>query len=381
MQGGIILKNGYVIDPMQCLYKKENIFIKGKRIVTEAEMKDVAITEINVKDMLVMPGLIDFHAHVYPNVTEIGLEPDLDFLPQGVTTVIDAGSAGVSNVKAFVEDVILRNKMNVYGLLNVCPTGMGTMKFHENVNPAYWDELQIEEVITKWPNLLKALKIRFSKEIVGDMGIELLQKALSLAGKINVPLATHVTNGPVPQSEIVSLLRKGDFYVHCFQGKGHTILDENGEIFSAIWDAQQRGVIMDAANGGNHWSFRVAEAALHEGFIPDVISTDLTVKTVYKNPVFSLPFLMAKYIMLGLPIETIVKCCTENPAKALGIDQEVGGLKPGMYADVAVMKEVPKEIVFKDTESTVKRGKLALIPQMTILRGKIVYRNIDSLSI
>ena len=141
-------------------------------------------------------------------------------------------------------------------------------------------------------------------------------------------------------------------------------------------EAQQRGVIMDAANGRNHWTFSVAEPALQQKFIPDIISTDITTKTLFKDPVFGLPYVMSKYLSLGLPLAVVVARCTAIPAKLLGLEGAIGTLAPGAWGDVSVFRMEDKNLVFSDTQGKTRPGTQLLVPQLTILNGQILFRRL-----
>lgn len=117
---------------------------------------------------------------------------------------------------------------------------------------------KIKDDLTEHHDILLGLKIRISKEIVGDLGINVLKQAVNVAEKLGTRLAVHVTNPPEAMETVVKLLRPEDVLAHCYHGTGYTILDNNGKVLPAVREAQKRGVIIDAANGGNHWSFKVA---------------------------------------------------------------------------------------------------------------------------
>ncbi|MDY3973085.1 amidohydrolase family protein [uncultured Veillonella sp.] len=376
-QRDILITNGYVIDPKNGVKQIRDIYIKDGRIVGDKELLETPL-EINATGLIVTPGLIDFHAHVFPKVTEIGLEPDLYFIPQGVTTVVDPGSSGVSNVQSFIENVVIKSKIRVFALLNVCSTGLGTMQFHENVDPKYWDLNQIKKVFEMWPNIIKGLKIRFSKNLVGDLEERPLVEAEKLARTIGTHLAVHTTDAPLSQGSVASILKTNDIFVHCFQGTGNTILDDNQQVLEEVKVAQEKGVIMDASNGGNHWSFDVASKAIKDGFMPDIISTDLTIKTIFKDPVFSLPYIMSKYLALGCSLESIIERCTLRPAQWLNLADEIGHLGVGAIADIAVFSLEKRKITFSDTRGVKKEGQEILTPQLTIVGGDIVYRGLSS---
>ena len=325
--------------------------------------------------MYVFPGLIDYHLHVFPGNTEIGIHADTSLLSQGVTTAVDAGSAGSANFEGFVDQVAKRSRMRIWAFLNVCPAGLATSRYHENVNPKYWDRTAIRRLFATYPNLLQGLKIRISRSIVHEQGMDVLAEAVKFAGEMNVRLAVHVTEPPGDMDEVAGMLRAGDILVHCFHGTGSTIIDSNRRVSSGVLQARSRGVVMDAANGRNHWSFEVAEAALKEGFQPDVISTDLTSKTLFRDPVFGLPYLMSKYLMLGMPLDDIVAACTTKPAALLGMEGVIGTLNVGAYGDIGVFEMKEQTVGFSDTFGKVRNGDRILVPKLTVSAGKIAFRS------
>ena len=249
-------------------------------------------------------------------------------------------------------------------------------KYHEDYNPKYWDEKQLRYFFTKYSDLLLGVKIRISKPILGDYGFRIFEKAVEFASKLNTRLCVHTTDPVGGMAKVAKLLRKGDILAHCFHGTGSSIIGENGKVLPEIIEAQKRGVIMDAANGSNHWSFITTDAAIKSGFYPDVISTDLSCKTLYKDPVFSLPYIMSKYLMLGMPLTKIIKAVTITPASLMNSNNGLGTLSVGAEGNVSVFALDNIDIVFSDTQKRTRMGHQVLVPQLTVCQGKIVYRNI-----
>ncbi|MDR2006749.1 MAG: amidohydrolase family protein [Acidaminococcales bacterium] len=173
------------------------------------------------------------------------------------------------------------------------------------------------------------------------------------------------------------MLRAGDVFCHVHQGAGHTILGNNGKVLPEIAAAQKRGVIFDAANGRNNFSFTVAQQAIQEGFLPDVISSDLTAKTLYGDFVFGLPYVMMKYLNMGMQLQDVIASCTSNPARQMGLSGKIGTLAPGAFADVAVFRHIRKKYVMHDNSGKSIEGEHLLLPQLTVLNGKVVFRSIE----
>ena len=188
--------------------------------------------------------MIDFHSHVFADGTEIGIEPDLSFIPQGVTTAVDAGSTGIANFECFKKDVIQRSKMRIKAFVNLCPAGLATMKYHEYVEPSCWDVGRLRDVLTEHHDILLGLKIRISKEIVGDLGINVLKQAVNVAEKLGTRLAVHVTNPPEAMETVVKLLRPEDVLAHCYHGTGSP---PSG--ISTLITSAPKSAINPAANG------------------------------------------------------------------------------------------------------------------------------------
>ena len=142
-------------------------------------------------------------------------------------------------------------------------------------------------------------------------------------------------------------------------------------------EARRRGVIFDAANGRNNFIFSIAEAALRDEFLPDIISADLTWMTLFRQPVFGLPWMMSKYLALGMTIADIVAACTATPADVMGMSGEIGMLAPGACADVSILKMVDHPCEFLDTDGDRRAGHKLLLPQATIRGGRMVFRQLN----
>lgn len=372
------ISGGTVIDPDREVSGVGEILIQGNRIIDAKPGDPVeAVNTIEADGCLVVPGLIDFHAHLAAGGSELGISADSSFLPMGVTTAVDAGTYGSANYDLFVRTVVPTSRMRIFSFMNVSPVGLPTIRYHEELNPKYYDEENIFKLYNQHPGQCLGLKLRLSKEVVGELGSKPLESTLQIAQRLGCPIVVHTTNPAVPPETIASMLRPGDVYCHVHQGLGETIIASNGMVRPSLYDAQKDGVIFDAANGRINFSFLVAKAALSQGFLPNVISTDVTQMSVFGDLVFSLPYVMMKYLNLGMPLERVVAACTSVPASLIGMKGKIGTLAPGALADVAVFRLTSKPISMKDNWGGSIMGEQWLVPQLTILDGKVVYRQID----
>lgn len=378
MKCDILIRNGRIIDPVRGADIYEDIYIDNGRIIKCQGRQGVeAELVIDAEGCFVLPGLIDFHTHLFNGGSDLGIIPDGVMLPNGVTTAVDAGSAGVSNYEAFSRNVISNSAVNIKSFLNVSTTGIATLQYHENVDPKYYNNKKIAMLCKKYKDEILGLKIRLSKEIVGDLGIEPLKETVRIAEELGCPVVVHVTNPPVKIPEIIKVLRKGDVIVHAFHETGYTIMDENGTILSGVKDGREKGVFFDVGAGRTQFSFKVARTAITGNFLPDIISTDVVSFSAYKRPVFALPYVMSMYLNLGISLHDVVKACTETPAKIMNMADEIGTLKPGACADVCIMNLIEHKTEFADPYGNKFTGKMLFKPQLTIKSGQIVYRQID----
>lgn len=375
MKADIRIRNGRVIDPARGVDATEDVLVAGGRIVDAKANADVpADVEIDAAGYVVTPGLIDFHNHIFDAGSDLCIPADASMLPAGVTAAVDAGSAGASNIELFLS-TMMTQRIRFKAFMHVCPTGLGTTQFHEEVKPGVWDRVRMARLLEKHKETLLGLKIRFSKELVGDEGDKPLRETLALAEAFGVPVCVHTTNPPSSTEALLDMLRPGDIFCHVFHGKGTTIV-ENGRVKKAVYQARERGVIFDASNGSNHFAFDSAVPALAEGFFPNVISTDLTVKTLWRSPVAALPYVLSKYIALGCDLSPIINAATAVPAKLMGMEGQIGTLAPGAFGDVAVFDLRKQPVTFTDSFQKTVDGNTMLVPLMTVSGGQILYRHL-----
>ena len=99
------MKGGRLVDPSQGIDKVTDIAFAGGKVSAIGDNLSGADTR-DVKGKIVSPGLIDLHTHVYWGGTSLGVEAELLARTGGVTTSIDAGSAGPGNFHGFRRHVI-----------------------------------------------------------------------------------------------------------------------------------------------------------------------------------------------------------------------------------------------------------------------------------
>ena len=380
MQYDLLVTGGDVIDPGAGLRGIMDVGIAGGRIVAVAPSLPAgqAKRTISAKGMLVMPGLVDLHAHVLVNGHDMGIHTDECCSGSGVTTLCDAGSTGSSNFAALRGMLDGHVRTNVRAFVNLSAIGVtGIQRSGELAHFPYADPEGCARTIKDNPDLAIGVKLRFGPGLVWEYSAEpvkLARRTAQMAGD-DVPMMMHITDSPVPLPELIAHMKPGDIVTHCYHGRNHSILGEEKQfVLKEVVEAQRAGIVFDCAHGRNHFSFRTLEKALDQGFLPDTISTDLTMRTAKEGPVWDLPTTMTKLLHFGMSLEEVVRRSTAAPARIMGYEGTVGTLKPGANADVSIFELRDGDFEMRDSDGNVVTAKRRLLAQTTIKDGSIWYQ-------
>lgn len=366
----LALSGGRIVDPAAQTDQTGTLLIEAGRIagLLPQNAPVEADQVVDVTGLLVLPGLIDIHAHAFVGETVLGLPADQIGVDQGVTTVVDAGSAGAENLSLFraqAEQATTR----VLAFLNIARDGLARER-RELSDPAYIAPEETINSLKENADLLVGIKARASASVVGNQGIGPIRVAKETARRAGVPLMVHIGNAPPPLTEVLDLLEAGDVVSHAFHGKQGGIYGPDGLILEAR-AALERGVLFDVAHGQSSFSYATARRYLGEGRRPDIISSDLW-QGNHRGPVFSLLHTMTKLLHLGMSLMDVVAAATWNPARAMHREAELGSLKVGVPADVSVVRLAEGEFSIVDSEGITETAKLGLEPVLTLRDGRIV---------
>jgi len=370
----LLLTGGTVLNPASGLKRKLDVGIShGKIAAMEPKLPRQRVkTVIDVHGCYVTPGLIDFHVHSYWGVNPYGFNADPICLSSGVTTAVDAGSAGPVNFLGFKKLIHERSRTRMlafvalaqHGVLNA-PGELENLKFAEPEGAA--------QSIADSPNIAVGIKIRLHKKSVGENGREALRLAVRTGMACGAPVMVHIGNTGISMEEIVDTLRPGDIVTHCYTPQQPAIVDSSGHLRGAVRNAHERGVLFDVGHANGHFDFNLVRNAMRDGLLPDIISSDLHGRMGPDNPVVDLPTTMTKFLHLGLSIEKIVAACTLNPARAIGWQDRLGGLEVGRVADITVLEIVSEPTRLRDCVGGDEPAGQRIVTRWTIREGEIVH--------
>lgn len=370
----LILKNGELIDGEGAYTGQFQIAITNGQIAEISKTVSRSAREyIDLAGKLVVPGMIDIHAHIYEGVTSIGMSAlDMTF-SGGVTAVADAGSCGSETFAGFrrwIADAAPR----VFCFVNLSRLGLtGSSVAGELLDARYADPAGVTEILRAYPQVAIGVKLRASRDVVGGSCLPFLAMATQAAHAADRPVYVHIGNTAESIEQILAALGPGDVVTHYQTGKPGGLLDAHRRLWHGARDARQRGVLFDSGHGRTHFDFDVAARLLEEGFPPDLLSTDISL-TSARDLSPGLVTVMNKWIALGLPVPDAIRACTVRPADSLFKGARFGRLKPGWDADIAVLAREEGDFAYSDAAGRVLRSSSRLVPAMTVRMGQLVWR-------
>jgi dihydroorotase len=383
----ILLKGGHVIDPKNKIDGQMDVAITNGKIFQVA--KDIPAKDakkvIDVSGLYVTPGIIDMHVHVF-NGTDVdayiangltSLPPDGFTFRAGVTTVVDAGSSGWRNFRLFKKQTIDRSQTRVLALLNIVGNGMVGRFEEQDVNDM--NPQQTAYMIKKlYPDIIVGIK---AAHYWGDF--TQVDRAVDAGNLANVPVMVDFGEHQPPNSIeelFMKHLRPGDIFTHSFSygpTVRETVVDESGRVKPFIFQAQKRGIIFDVGHGGGAFSWRQAVPSMKQGFLPNVISTDLHAESM-NGGMKDMSNVMSKFLNMGMSLQDVILRSSWNPANVIK-RTDLGNLSVGAEADIAVFNVRKGDFGFLDVRKTKLKGTQKLEAELTIRAGKIVW-DLDGIS-
>jgi dihydroorotase len=369
----LVIKGGEVLDPSQGLRGKRDIGIRNARVVAiEADIPAARAAQIlDASGKLVTPGLIDLHAHVFPGGSAIGLPAD-ELVPfSGTTTYVDAGDAGASTFSAFRHLVVGQVRSRVFAFVHISNIGLTPFPVGEMHEIGYAIVDLAAKVVAENQDICLGVKVRETKEVVGENGIEPLRRAIAAAelSGTKARVMCHIGDAPGELSALLDLLRPGDILTHAYSGGGNNTV-QNGKLLPAALEAKKRGVIIDVGHGGGSFDFTIAEPAMQQGLVPNTISSDIHAYSGNSPSMPYLPNVMSKFLALGVPLDQVIAMATVNPGHIIGRVDKLGTLQIGAPADVSVLELVEGPVELLDTKGNKRMGKQLLKPVHTVRAGR-----------
>jgi dihydroorotase len=401
----LVLRGGRVIDPAQGLDGIMDVAVRGGRIAALGKDLPGPVREaVDVRGRLVLPGMIDTHAHVYRYVSgRFGLDADMVGVQSGVTTVVDQGGPSVLTFPGFREYVTKPAASRVLAFISAYMVGgLEGHYYPELYRP---DCIAVEDTVRVGRENADLVRgVKGHAEIGGftRWGDEAMKRAFTIARALDMPLYIHFGQlWPLPEDkesydpdailpDMLKILRPGDVLAHPFTRHPGGFVGQNGKLHPVVREALAAGLKTDVGHG-SHFSFKMARLVMDAGIVPDTLGADMHgYNTTLPKPRgtpethpdkeemhmfagrqnFSLTSAMTSMLAIGLTLEQVVPMVTSNCAAMLGMQSEIGSLRPGVEADVSVLADERGRFLLQDNEDTKVVADRFIRPVFCLRAGK-----------
>ncbi len=370
----LILRGGRVFDPGRHLDMVGDVGFAGGKVGAVAAKLDASPhTEVlDVAGLLVVPGLIDLHTHVYWGGTSLGIDADAFCRSNGVTTSIDTGSAGPGNFPGFRKHVIEATAARILAYLHVSHAGIygfsNRVMVGESEDIRLMDPETALEVAEANRDVIVGIKVRVGRHASGDQGTAPLDIALQVAEAAGMPLMAHIDEPPPSYEAVLERLRPGDVLTHAFRPFPNAPCTAQGAVKPAVVAARKRGVLFDIGHGMGSFAFKTARAMLAGGFMPDTISSDVHALCI-NGPAFDLTTTLSKFLCLGMPLDDVIKSATSNAAFTVK-RPELGTFAAGAAGDATLLAIEDGSFDYTDVTGEHLQGRQRIVSKGVVLRGR-----------
>ena len=375
-QYDLVLRNGHVLDPKNNVDAKRDVAIlDGKIAAIEPSIPaSAAKKSVDITGLFLTPGLVDIHVHVFTGVRhdawgngDLSVPADVMAVPNGVTTVADAGSSGWRDFAEFRRRVIDNSKTRVFAFVNIIGAGMANSDDAAEQNEHDMDLDALSKTIEQNRDVIVGIKTAHWQQ----PNFISVEKAVAAGNRNHLPVMVDFGwfDNKSYEQMVSTILRPGDISTHVFRMPAPLLTE--GKPAPYMLDARKRGIKFDVGHGGGSFNFALAEPMVKGGFFPDSISTDLHVGSA-TGVMLNLPNVMSKMLALGIPLPEVIRESTTNPATEIG-HPELGQISVGSVADIAILRIDHGSFGYADLAGGKVDGTERIVPEMTVRGGKVVF--------
>ena len=382
MTHDLLIKNGKVFDPLKKNFQKADLALSGGKVsrIAPALGGEQARETLDASGLIVTPGLIDLHVHIFYLVHRISIHPR-NLVPRaGTTTMVDGGSSGAGNFDALREFVLAQSDLNLLAFLNISLLGQvfelqipGVPSMNEYEDLRLVNVTETIKCIEGNRDLIVGIKVR---AFHGLTNVTPIAAAVEAGEETGLPVMVHTAPPPLSVSQYFPFLRPGDILTHIYHPSPGGLLDRHGKIRAEYREARERGILMEVGLDRWHTDFEVLKQGMKEGFWPDIISTDVTRFNV-EPLVRDLLFTASKIMTAGMPLPDALAAMTLNPARAIK-RPELAELKEGGPANLTVLELLEEDVTFMDFFNQSMKGKERLVCRWLINKGKVVKESTET---
>lgn len=369
----LLITGGTVIDPGSGYNGSADVAISdGKVKAIGPHLPGKARQTMQATGLLVTPGLIDLHAHIYPGCTPLSVDADPLAARSGVTTMVDCGSVGAATFPGFRRFVTEPARCRLLAFVNISVIGLVAMP--ECGYGRFVDSNAALDCVEQNRDLVVGVKVRASRNAFGeDNTAQPVWLAVAAAQAAGVPVMMHLGDPPPTLEQALEILRPGDIVTHSFKGQPVTrLVDRQGAVKPQVQAARAKGILFDIGHGSGSFSWPVSHLLAEQSFWPDTISTDVHTSSIRAPISIDMPNTMSKLLHLGMNLEAVIKASTYEAARCIGREQEMGSLQPGREADIALLALEEGRFPLTDSYRQTEYAQRRLVARHTIRAGQVM---------
>ncbi len=374
-----LLAGGRVVCPAGKIDAVMDVAIRnGKIAAVGPNLAGTARERVDCSGLIVTPGLIDAHAHIYTS-SHAAMPTDEAGVFAGAATVVDGGSSGYMTFPDFLRRDLKGACTDAYAYLNHNPIGQAVM-------PEIWAPSRIRvhrsrivETIREYRDRIIGLKDRAVGSFIGFQGVKGAEEGRGICDECGIPYVVHIgvdATDELPDRELdaftrelIKMMQPGDMISHVCTGKRGRIFRADGAFDRELRDARERGVVFDCCCGASNFSIEAFNLGRERGFLPDIISTDIT-RMSAKGPAKNLGVVISKFLALDVPLAAAIQWVTTNAARAIGMADCKGALVVGRRADITVSELREGKFQFLDHfGGIVFPGTQLFVPRLVFAAG------------
>jgi dihydroorotase len=402
----LILRGGRVISPASGIDGVKDVGVRNGTIaaIEDRILESPAREIVDVAGKLVLPGMVDTHAHVYQYVSgRFGLEADMVGVHSGVTTVVDQGGPSCMTLPGFRHFIVEPAKTRTVAFLSAYVVGGLEGHYYPQLySPEGVDIAATVAAAKANKDIVRGIKAHAEIGGFARWGIRVIEMAAEIGRLTELPVYVHFgqlwglpesgANGEDADTiveRVIPLLKRGDVLAHPFTRHPGGFVNREGEVHRVIRAALDRGLKVDVGHG-SHFSYRLAKKALDAGIIPHTLGADMHGYNTRVPPPpgtprehpddenhpflgqarFSLSQAMCSMIALGLSLEQVVPMVTSNAAEMLGMSGEIGSVEVGRAADISVLHDDRGRFLLRDNDHNQVVAERLLRPAFCLRAGQ-----------
>jgi len=377
----VLLRNATFLDGSGASGRSGELFVEKGKIAQPPASLSSSVRVWDLQGCHVSPGWVDLHVHVFSGYGVFSVSPSEVGSFTGVTTLVDAGSAGALSYPVFAKLIRENTQERIVSYVNIASPGLqhGNNQVRGFVGDHCHSSFHSEELalglLAHYADSIAGWKIRLTLALAdGDeakerRAFEALLKVKKDSGR---PVMIHHAKSSIPIDELLDALDEGDVYTHCFHGYGNAPFEDGtGRPRASTLEARRRGVLFDVGHGMGAFFWDVAEKACKEyGFWPDTISSDIHRYNLF-GPVCNLGNVLSKFLHLGMPLEKVIAAATGNTAPALRHVHVAPSLAEGAPATLTVFQIEEGEFAFYDVVGEKRMGSRRIVPMAVLQNGNL----------